>query len=95
MYGPRRHSADRRLDYRFGASSCQRRHCPHNRNQVFIAERFLRENQNVRIVVWPLVKTQEKCLNGQSKKVLRVDGNILAVDGMFRGFDALSKDSSQ
>ena len=66
-----------------------------DRNQVFIDGRFLQEQRNVRIVVCPPAKTREKCLVGQGMKVLRGYGNIMAVDGVFRGFDALSKDGSQ
>jgi hypothetical protein len=65
-----------------------------DRNQIFIDERFLLEKQNVRIVVCPPEKTREKCLIGKGMKVLRGYGNIMAVDGVFRGFDALSKDGS-
>ena len=66
-----------------------------DRSQVFIDKRFLQEKQNVRIVVCPPVKTNEKCLIGEGMNVLRGYGNIMAVDGTFRGFDALSKDGSQ
>jgi hypothetical protein len=66
-----------------------------DRNQVFIDGRYLHEKQNVCIVVCPPVKTNEKCLVGQGMKVLRGYGNIMAVDGIYRGFDALSKDGAQ
>ena len=66
-----------------------------DRNQVFIDGRYLHEKQNVRIVVCPPAKTNEKCLVGEGMKVLRGYGNIMSVDGEFRGFDALSKDGAQ
>ena len=66
-----------------------------DRNQIFIDKRFLQEKQNVRIIVCPPVKTNEKCLVGEGMKVLRGYGNVMAVDGTFRGFDALSKDGTQ
>jgi len=65
-----------------------------NRNQVFVDGRYLQQKHNVRIVVCPPTKTNEKCLSGRSKKELRGYGNIMPVDGTFRGFDALSKDGS-
>ena len=63
-----------------------------DRNQIFIDERFLQEKQNVRIVVCPPTKTNEKCLVGRSWTDRQGYGNIMAVDQTFRGFDALSKD---
>lgn len=66
-----------------------------DRNQIFIDRRFLQEKQNVRIVVCPPVKTNEKCIVGEGMNVLRGYGNVMAVDGTFRGFDALSKDGSR
>ena len=65
-----------------------------NHTQVFIDGRYLHEKHNVRIVVCPPTKTNEKCLVGQGMKVLRGYGNVMAVDGVFRGFDALSKDGT-
>ena len=65
-----------------------------DRNQIFIDERFLQKQQNVRIIVCRPQKTNEKCLASRSRTNLRGYGNIMAVDGVFRGFDALSKDGS-
>jgi len=64
------------------------------RNQVFIDGRYLHKKHNVRIVVCPPTKTNEKCLVGQGMKVLRGYGNVMVVDGVFRGFTALSKDGT-
>ena len=62
-----------------------------SRNQVFIDGRFLGRKQNIRHVVCSPQKTNEKCLVGG----LRGYGNIMAADGTFRGFDALSKDGAR
>jgi len=59
--------------------------------QIFIDGRYLQQKENVRIIVNPPVKTHEKCLvDGLSRPY----GNIMEVDGLFRGFDALSKDGT-
>ena len=60
-----------------------------DRNQVFIDGRDLAATRNVRIVACPPRKTYERCLTG-----VHPYGTILPVDGVFRGFDALSKDGT-
>lgn len=59
-----------------------------SRNQVFIDGRYLDSATAVRIRVNQPVKTYEKCLVGN----LRGYDTVLAVDGTFKGFHALSKD---
>ncbi len=61
-----------------------------DRNQVFIDGRYLAQRQNARIVVCPPKKTNETCLVGG----LRGYETILPVDGVFKGFHALSKDGA-
>lgn len=61
-----------------------------DRNQVFIDGRYLAQRQNVRIVVCPPKKTNEKCLVGG----LRGYETILPVDGVFKGYHALSKNGA-
>ncbi len=58
-----------------------------DRNQVFIDGRYLAAKRNVRIAVCPPRKTYERCLTG-----MHPYETILRVDGVFRGFHALSKD---
>ncbi len=59
-----------------------------SRKQVFIDGRYLDSATHVRISVNQPVKTHEKCLVGN----LRGYDTVLAVDGTFKGFHALSKD---
>ena len=61
-----------------------------NRNQVFIDGRYLESARNVRITVCPPVKTNEKCLEGK----FGAYDSILPVDGVFKGFHALTKDGT-
>ena len=64
-----------------------------DRNQVFIDGRFLDKQKNVRIVVCPPVKTYEQNLKtNQFPKPPY--GTIMAPDGKFRGFNALTKDGT-
>lgn len=58
------------------------------RNQIFIDGRFLERASNVRIVVCPAKKTNEKCLHGN----LGGYSSMMEPDGVFRGFSALTKD---
>ncbi len=59
-----------------------------DRTQVFIDGRYLDSATNVRITVKQPVKTYEQCLVGD----LRAYETVLATDGTFRGFHALTKD---
>ncbi len=68
-----------------------------DRRQVFIDGRYLAKKQGVRIVVCPPRKTGEKCLSSASRHDggwLRGYGNVMEVDGTFKGYDALSKDGA-
>ena len=59
-----------------------------DRNQVFIDGRYLASAKNVRIVVCQRVKTNEICLRGQ----LGGYSAIMEPDGLFRWYQALTKD---
>ncbi len=60
-----------------------------SRNQVFIDGRYLDSTEGCRIVLCPPRKTYEKCLVGPFPKAY---ATLFEVDGVFRGFHALTKD---
>ena len=59
-----------------------------DRNQVFIDGRYLAQSDNVRIVVCPPRKTNEKCLAGK----LGGYSSLLKADPAFRWYSGLTKD---
>jgi hypothetical protein len=59
-----------------------------DRNQVFIDGRYLAQSDNVRIVVCPPRKTNEKCLVGK----LGGYSSLLKADPAFRWYSGLTKD---
>ena len=60
-----------------------------DRNQVFIDGRYMDSTEGCRIVVCPPRKTYEKCMVGAIGKPYFT---LFEVDGVFRGFHALTKD---
>lgn len=61
-----------------------------SRTQMFLDGRFLQPAKNVKISVCPPVKTNEKCFTGK----FGAYGQIMPVDGVYRGYYALTKDGT-